>query len=218
MIIPTILTANLDKAKEKIKLLSGEVERVQIDIIDGKFANNQTIVPEDLLGVEGSNLPFFDFHLMVQEPVAFLDYEWPGTTSQITGQIEVMPSQVEFVRRVKEEGFLAGLAVNLDTNIDELNVQALDLVDQVLLLGVKAGFSGQRINPKVLTKIKELATRRQKENWFFKIGVDGGVDEMSLVFCCKMGAEEFFIGSTIWGSKDPVAMIRKLEKIVGGVK
>lgn len=215
MIIPTILTADIGEAREKLSLLKDQVNRVQVDIIDGRFVQNKTIFPEDLLGVVEKSFFKLDFHLMVKDPAAFLEGQnWPGETDLVTAQIEPLPSQIEFVRQAKERGFRAGLAVDLATPLTKLSPQALDLADQVLLLGVRAGFSGQEINPQVLTKIKDLLTRRQKEQWLFKIGVDGGVDETSLIFCRKMGAEEFYIGSAIWESKDPVGMIRKLEGMV----
>jgi ribulose-phosphate 3-epimerase len=161
---------------------------------------------------DGFNL---DFHLMVEDPAAFLEnQDWPGETSLITAQIETMPSQVEFVRQAKEMGFLAGLAVDLKTKITKLDKQALDMADQVLLLGVEAGFPGQKIDSQVLVKIRKLLVWRKKEQWLFKIGVDGGVDENSLVFCRKMGAEEFYIGSAIWESKDPVGTLNKLKALI----
>jgi len=217
MIIPTILTADLKGVKEMLATLRGEVNRVQIDIVDGRFAKNKTIAPADLLGLEEKNYFSLDFHLMVEDPAAFLDYDnWPGQADLVAGQIEAMPSQVEFVRRAKEEGFLAGLAVDLETNLEKLKPQALDLADQVLLLGVGAGFGGQKMDNRVLVKIESLANWRQKEHWSFKIGVDGGVDETNLAACCKVGADEFYIGSAIWKSKNPIGTIRKLEEIMNG--
>ncbi len=215
MIIPTILTADPNQVKKKLTLLKGQVDRVQIDIVDGKFAKNKTIVPSNLLGPIEKDGFDLDFHLMVEDPVAFLEnQDWPGETSLITAQIEAAPSQVEFVRQAKEMGFLAGLAVDLKTKITKLEQQALDMADQVLLLGVEAGFSGQKIDSQALSKIKELLVWRKKEQWLFKIGVDGGVDETNLVFCRKMGAEEFFVGSAIWESKDPIGMINKLKALI----
>jgi ribulose-phosphate 3-epimerase len=219
MIVPTILTADLNEAKKRLSILKDKVDRVQIDVVDGEFAKNKTITPTDLLGLEEKNCFLLDFHLMVKDPAAFLDHDhWPGQANLIAGQIEAMPSQIEFTRKAKEEGFLAGLAVDLETSLVKLKPQALDLADQVLLLGVEAGFGGQKMSTKVLAKIKSLADWRRKENWSFKIGVDGGIDKINLAACYKMGAEEFFIGSAIWESKEPVEMIRSLEKIVGGVK
>ena len=215
MIIPTILTSDFNQVKKKLTFLRGQVDRIQIDIVDGKFAKNKTIMPSDLLGStekDGFNL---DFHLMVEDPAAFLEnQDWPGETSLITAQIETTPSQVEFVRQAKEMGFLAGLAVDLKTRITKLDKQALDMADQVLLLGVEAGFPGQKIDSQVLAKIRKLLVWRKKEQWLFKIGVDGGVDENSLVFCRKMGAEEFYIGSAIWESKDPVGTLNKLKALI----
>lgn len=216
MIIPTILADDLKKVREMLAVLKGEVNRVQIDVVDGKFVKNKTIAPADLIGLEEKNGFSLDFHLMVEDPAAFLDRDhWPGQTDLVAGQIETMPSQVEFVRKAKEAGFLAGLAVDLETSLTKLKPQALDLADQVLLLGVEAGFGGQKMNPKVLTKIKNLTAWRRQERWSFKIGLDGGVDETNLAACYKMGAEEFFVGSAIWKDKEPVEMIRRLEKIAG---
>ncbi|MGI6278342.1 MAG: ribulose-phosphate 3-epimerase [Patescibacteria group bacterium] len=219
MIIPTILTADIDQVEKKLSFLKGQVDRVQIDVVDGKFASNKTITPSDLLGLAKKNNFLLDFHLMVEDPAAYLDKQnWPGETNLVTAQIEAMPSQIEFIRQAKEKGFLAGLALDLKTKISKLDKQTLDMVDQVLLLGVEAGFSGQEIDPQILPKIKDMVVWRGKERWFFKIGVDGGVDKTSLAFCHKMGAEEFYIGSALWESKDPIGAIRRLEKIVNSSK
>ncbi len=212
MIVPTILTTDLALVQKRLLLLANQVSRVQIDIIDGRFTTNQTVLLSDLLELIKRKNILFDFHLMVDNPVVFLNQDWPKTTSQITGQIELMASQLEFVKTVKTKGFLAGLALDLETEITSLEAMALGLADQVLLLGVKAGFSGQNFNPLVLSKIKELLAWREQEKWSFKVGLDGGINETNLVLCAKMGVDEFFVGSAIWKNKNPLEAIKGLEK------
>jgi len=215
VIIPTILTKDLADLKEKITVLKEGTDRFQIDIIDGQFAENKTITVEDLFGLkEIEPCLLLDLHLMVKEPVVYLEKDLPGTVDLVSGHIEAMPSQIEFCRQAKEQGFSAGLAVDWDTPVNKLEKMALDMVDQVLILGVKAGYGGQKINPAVLVKIKELAQWRDKEGWDFKIGVDGGVDEISLAFCKKMGADVFYIGSAIWQADDPMKKLRELRQLI----
>ena len=215
MIIPTILTKDLADLKKKIVTLAEEVDRFQIDIIDGQFADNETVAIEDLFGLKEIEPHLsLDLHLMVKEPVVYLEKNLPGTVDLVSGHIEAMPSQAEFCRQAKEQGFLAGLAVDWETPLNKLEKIALDMVDQVLILGVKAGRSGQEINPAVLVKIKELAQWRSKEHWDFKIGIDGGVDEVSLAFCKKMGADVFYVGSAIWQASDPVKKLKELRELI----
>ncbi len=216
MIIPTILTDDAAEGREKITTLQSVVERIQIDVVDGEFAANKTIQVADLLGLEGVDEAVkLDWHLMVEEPVSYLKKDWPGATGLVCAHIEAMPSQIEFVRTAKEDGFRVGLAVDLKTSLDELDEEAVDLVEQVLLLGVEAGRGGQEIDPQILIKIKELYQWRQRENWQFRIGVDGGVDERSLAFCKKMGADDFCVGSAIWEADNPVEKLEELRGLIG---
>ena len=70
-IIPSILTNNPEEAKELIARCEGVVERVSIDIIDGKFAENKTIDPSIFIDVD-TDLKI-DYQLMVNEPVNWVE-------------------------------------------------------------------------------------------------------------------------------------------------
>ncbi len=71
-IIPTILTADIKEAQDKLDELAGLVDWVQIDLMDGQFVNNISIKPEELRRLKTTiNL---EAHLMVREPQPWLLY------------------------------------------------------------------------------------------------------------------------------------------------
>ena len=157
---------------------------------------------------------FLDWHLMTADPVVYLDKDLPEPTGLVIGQIEMMTSQLEFVRRAKEEGYQVGLAIDLETPLKKLKLQALDFCDQVLVLAVKAGEGGQKFSPSSLGKIRELSSWRQKEGWDFQIAVDGGLNAKTIPSCFEAGAEVFCVGNSIWRADNPGKKIKRLEELL----
>ena len=189
---------------------------MQIDIVDGHFADNKTITIDQLVRVvdiEEDNL-LFDLHLMVGDPVCYLEKSLPAVTDFVIGQIEQMGSQVEFCRQAKEQGLRPGLALDLETPISQLKLQALDLCEQVLVLGVRAGYSGQKFDPRSLEKIRKLAEWREKGRWDFKVGVDGGLNRKTISQCQQVGGEIFYVGGAIWKAEDPGGEINNLKRLL----
>jgi pentose-5-phosphate-3-epimerase len=100
-----------------------------------------------------------------------------------------------------------GLALDLDTELSKITVSLEDL-DVILLMGVKAGLSGQVFNPKVLEKIKSL-----KEKSFVPIEVDGGVNDTNIVDLKNAGAERFVTTSFLF-QDDPTRAFEKLNNLI----
>ncbi len=172
-IIPAILTNNIGELKEKLAICEGIVERVQIDIIDGVFANNKTIDPSVLANID-TNLKL-DFHLMVDEPINWVEKCVGLGSDRIIGQIEKMSSQVEFVGKATSAGLKVGLAIDLATPVSKLDPLILNNLDVVLVMSVKAGFGGQKFDPSALLRINELNKIRSRDNTPFRICDDGGI-------------------------------------------
>lgn len=202
-IIPAILTDNVTDFEKSIKEVEeavivndAPVSRVQVDIIDGQFVDNKTIDPANIVGVDTTLS--LDFHLMVKEPVNWVEKCANVGADRIIGQIEMMSSQKEFVEKVQETGLYVGLAVDLETDLKKLDPLVLANVDLVLLMAVKAGWGGQKFDPKVLEKIKTLGEIRQKEKIAFKICVDGGETEETIDETYYAGADEIAVGKRLF--------------------
>ena len=199
-VVPTILTSDAREAEEKIRRLEGLVKKVQIDIIDGVFAQNRTIEPSAVEGIETSL--GLDFHLMTKEPALWVERAVRAGADRIIGQIEMMADQVTFLGKVQEKGISVGLAIDLPTPVSSLDATILNNLDVVLVMSVKAGFGGQDFNEAALAKIKELDGLRQKDITPFKICVDGGVTPELMEKLAKAGADEVAVGRLFAGEPE----------------
>lgn len=212
-IVPGILTQDIEEVQEYLAAAQGVVDRVQIDIIDGEFAHNETIDPSALNDIF-TDLRL-DFHLMVKEPEGWIEKCVNAMADRIYGQIEEMNSQAEFVRRVQEAQVSVGLALDLSTPVASLDPTVLPDVDSVLLMSVPAGFEGQDFDEDVYGKLKKLNEKREEESLAFKICIDGGITEKHVKKLEEFGAHEIVIGDRIFkgGLRKN---LKKYNKPVGG--
>jgi ribulose-phosphate 3-epimerase len=213
-IIPAILVAELNELKQQLKWLeelrlapggAGLISRVQIDIIDEEFAEKQTIKMEELEKVACDWVT--DVHLMVKEPIHYLNRCDQVGVERVYGQIELMGNVDEFVDQATSLGMEVGLALDLETEVDLIKKQ-LSHVDGVLLMAVPAGAQGQKFDDKVLAKIVELRTGGFRED----VCVDGGLNVETVRFCWEKGANHFAVGSFLWRAKNLQKQIEKLKQ------
>jgi ribulose-phosphate 3-epimerase len=196
LIIPAILTNDPGELASLENKAEGIVNRIQIDVIDNKFADNITIDPEVLKKtVTYLNL---DFHLMVKSPIDWIDHCVLGSKNRIIGQIEYMESQKEFVDRVTFTGSIAGLGIDLATSIDNLDQSVLSKIGVILLMSVPAGFGGQEFNLETFGKIEKLVKIRSELKLNFKICVDGGITKELINEMESLGVDEVTVGKRIF--------------------
>jgi len=195
-VFPSILTSDPSELKRLINLSEEVVDRVQIDIIDGVFVNNKTIDPTAISYIE-TNLKM-DFHLMVKEPINWIEKCMNVNADRIIGQIEMMNSQEEFVDNVISLNTDVGIAIDIDTDISKIDKNIFHKINAILVLSVKAGFGGQPFEIKALEKIKELYKIRELGNFEFLIQDDGGITFDYIDDTLKAGVDEVFIGQRIF--------------------
>jgi len=195
-IIPSILTNDPKELADKLEICEGVVDRVQIDIIDGVFASNKTIDPSALFSLE-TELKL-DFHLMVKEPINWVEKCVRAGADRIIAQIEMMENQVDYVGKVQEVGGGVGLAVDLKTEIDSLDSVILTNLDVVLVMSVPAGFGGQKFDERALDKIKRLDEIRARDKTPYRICDDGGVVFEWVDDIRREGVDEVIIGRNLF--------------------
>ncbi len=206
-IIPSILTDEVDLVFEQVEVCkeSGLVHRLQLDVIDGMFADNITIFPSDLMGISFANLKI-DIHLMTQDPMDFVhelrDMKKYVPVGVVLGQVEQMHSQKKFLKEVKKNGWQAGLSLNLHTPLEAIDDEVWEFLDAVQIMGVKAGFSGQQFSTTALNMISELNDYIMDNDLDIEIIVDGGVTLDNLDEVASFGADAVVVGSALWQSRD----------------
>lgn len=207
IIYPGILTESILEAQNQVMAIASvlKIRTVQIDVIDGLYADNITITPSDLPEVDFAELSC-DLHLMTEEPLDFLHEAIALRESipvrAVIGQIERMSHQRDFLLSVKEQNWVPGLSLDLYTPVEEIDDNVWDTLDIVQLMGVQAGFQGQDFNKMVLEKITELRAVAQQHSRPIEICIDGGVSLELVDKLRQAGASSAVVGSDIWDKED----------------
>ena len=195
MITPIIMEENVVEVERKLAILRENGERrVHFDIGDGMLTDWFGIAPADLQGQNLENLEI-DFHLLVEDPVEWIEECVALSPRRIIGQIERMGSQEFFVNAIKnyDAKIGVGLALMIDTPVEELEKEILPKTAVVLLLAVKAGTSGSKFDERVVEKVKEL-----RKIYDGSILVDGGINSETQLLVIEAGANEVAENSFYW--------------------
>lgn len=214
-IIPSIPTSDPKELFTLLKMSEGVCERVSIDIVDGKFADNKTVEPDILNNFE-TDLKI-DYQLMVIEPINWVEACIRGQADRIIGHIEHMSDQLAFIEKVQEVGARVGLALDLETPVSKIDPVIINNLDVVLVMSVPAGFGGQKFDPRALEKIKELDDIRSRDSSPFVIHDDGGVTLEKIYNVHRIGVDEVSIGKRIFEG-DLRQEIEKYQKAAHQIK
>lgn len=212
-IYPAIMGVNQSEL-QKLKLLQGICDRVHIDVMDNVFVSNST-QGESHIYEAAEKYGFLPWvHLMVQFPLSFYQRLVLPVGSIVSFHIESSVDVVEAIKVIKEKKHQASIAMRPKTTLEDL-IPYIHLVDQVLVMSVEPGFSGQSFLPEVMQKIDSLVEYRQKGSFVFRVAVDGGINKTNIVSLVSKGVDDFAVSSGIFGQKDPVVALRELYMLVG---
>ena len=194
MITPIIMESDVKVVGEKLSVLRERTaKRVHIDIGDGLFSDLLTIAPADLQQFDLSRLEV-DIHLLVDDPTEWIEESVALSPQRLIAQVERMGSQTAFLQAVEGYGAVkGGLALKVETPIEELETEALQLCDVVLLLAVPAGTSGSIFDSRVLPKITAL-----RKLYSGSILIDGGMNKKTYEQVIAAGASEVGANSSYW--------------------
>ena len=197
-ISPSILSADFSQLGNEIKRLEvGGADLIHVDVMDGHFVPNLTIGPPVIKALRKyTNLPF-DVHLMINPVHKYIkDYAKAGSDI-ITIHPESTENLKSSIKEIKDLGKMAGVSLNPDTSIKTILKELKD-IDLVLVMSVFPGFGGQKFMPEILQKIDELNQLRTKNNFNYKIEVDGGIDFTNSKKTIEAGADILVSGTTIF--------------------
>ncbi len=202
-IIPGILEKEWAEIELKIQQVLPFAKEIHIDLIDGKFAPNTTFLDPEPFKKYTKDIPF-ELHMMVEEPINYLNAWADAGFQRFIGHIEKMSDQVEFVAKGQLLGEV-GLAIDGPTTIDAIEVPFDDL-DVILFMTIKAGVSGQEFIEEDIKKIEKI-----KQSVFIPIEVDGGINSETIVKARNAGATRFVATSFIFEG-NPRVNYEKLQE------
>jgi ribulose-phosphate 3-epimerase len=211
-IAPSILAADFTKLGEEIALIEkGGADLVHIDVMDAHYVPNLSFGPMVVKAIRPvTNIPF-DVHLMMDNPMEYVDEFIEAGADSITIHAEVLPHLHRSVAYLKQKGVKAAVSLNPSTPLNVLDY-VLDELDMVLLMTVNPGFGGQKFISSMLRKISELKEMVDKRQCNIDIQVDGGISLDNIRDAAKAGANCFVAGSSVFSAPDPAAMIGQMRE------
>ncbi len=207
-VIPAILPKTKEELEAGIRKLEPFVDRVHIDIIDGKFAPNTTIKGYEELNSIRTPLKF-DIHLMIDDPYSQM-FNWytVGGIERFIIHAEARNGLKDLIEQVKLNNKEFCLAVNPKTYLDDV-WEFAEMIDMLQIMTVEPGFQGHKFMPEVLYKISTFRERA----FDMPIAVDGGINPETAKEALTAGATDLVCGSYIMQAPDVNKAINELKTL-----
>ena len=201
---PSILAADFARLGEQVaEAEQAGADRIHVDVMDGHFVPNLSMgapVVQSLRRV--TRLPL-ETHLMITNPDFFFEEFVKAGSDSFLVHWEGNCNLNRTVRRIKELGKRAGVAINPATPASVLE-EVLPLVDLVLVMTVDPGFGHQHFLRTTLAKIERVRKMIDRAHLRCELEVDGGVDESTAPLAASSGADVFVAGSSVFGYQEGI--------------
>jgi len=191
-----------------IELDKTDVDFIHVDVMDGKYVKGKTMSFNDLSSIGYYTQKRLDMHFMVKKPLKYIDDYASLNAFCMSFHLDIKDNLDEVIKRTKLYGIKVGLVLNPDDDIDLLEPY-LDKIDLVLIMTVVPGLPGQEMIMDVITKIKALRQKFNKEKRNILISVDGGINSDNVKFLSD--ADIIVSGSFITKSDDYQKVINELR-------
>jgi len=201
-IAPSVLPADFSRlGDEVIALEQAGVDRIQWDVMDGRFVPNLTFGPDVIASTRSLVSVPFEAHLMVEKPDELAPRYVEAGCQILIVHAEACVHLHRTLGHIRELGATPGVALNPATPADAVR-NVLDLVGLVLVMTVNPGFGGQAY---ISTMEPKIATVRR---WIVEGGhdvdleVDGGIGPSTAAGAAASGANVLVAGSALFRDPD----------------
>lgn len=193
----SLLSANFASLGEEVKAIEPFVDMIHLDIMDGHFVPNLTFGPVVVSALRSLTRLPFDAHLMVSPADPYLAEFAQAGVNILTVHVEACAHADKTLRKIKELGCQAGIAISPDTPADIVH-PFLPLVDLILVMTVRPGFAGQSFLEEQLEKISHIRSMIDKSGRPISLEVDGGISPITAPLVVEAGADILVASSAIF--------------------
>ena len=179
------------------KTEEGGAKYLHFDVMDGMFVPNILLGSPVLASIHGATEQVMDVHLMIREPIRYVEDFKKAGADIITVHLEACEDVHATLGKIRDAGLRCGLSICPETDVEEL-APYLEEIDMALIMSVHPGFGGQSFIPESLEKIRKTRKMAEERGLDLDIQVDGGIGMSNIREVLDAGANVIVIGSGVF--------------------
>lgn len=212
-IAPSLLSCDFAKMGEEIiRMTNAQADFMHLDVMDGAFVPNITFGAPVIKAVRGYTDVPFDVHLMIDNPLCYIDDFADAGADIITFHAEAKSDIRETIEKIKSAGVKPGLVIKPGTPAQAVFPYLNDLY-MVLIMTVEPGFGGQSFMEDMMPKVSAVKNEALKRGVDILIEADGGINENTIEIAAKAGIDICVSGTGVFKASDPKKAIQNLKAL-----
>lgn len=217
ILAPSILAADFKALGEQMKATEkGGAKYLHFDVMDGMFVPSISFGMPVLKSIHDATGQVMDAHLMVQEPIRYVEAFKDAGADLVTIHLEACEDAAATIAKIRSCGMKVGLSICPETEAAAME-EFLPEIDMILVMSVHPGFGGQKFIPESLDKIRAIRKMIEDQNLSVDIQVDGGIYLTNVRKVLDAGANIIVAGSAVFGgdpeknTKDFMEILKEYE-------
>ena len=195
---PSILSADFKVLGEQMKATEEiGATYLHFDVMDGMFVPSISFGMPVLKSIHDATGQVMDAHLMVQEPIRYVEAFKEAGAHIVTVHLEACEDVGATLGKIHDCGMKAGLSICPETPVSAVE-PFLPQIEMLLIMSVHPGFGGQKFIPESLDKIREARQKIQAGGYNIDIQVDGGIYLTNVREVLDAGANIIVAGSAVF--------------------